>query len=790
MENVAEQRRVPEAAVWPKLGRLGSFYMGEVIALAAFVLLLGLREPSGTTDGWLRFIVLVVPLMFAELLPAATNGRYTSRPAVAFFAAGVILLGSPWLEMLVIAWTTGEAVRSARPWQAIVLDGAVFLVATRAASVAQGVFTTALVVPFLPASVLPALVATATLLVVARLLFRVHTVLATGGVQVLSLALTDETLFAELGLGCVGVTFAFLWLSNPWLASFAFLPIVPVSRGLKVTALEEEASLEPKTLLLNVRAFNRLAEKERARAERKKGSCALLVADLDYLRDVNNKHGHLAGDLVLQRVARVIRSSLPERAFASRFGGEEFCVLVPDADATEGLQVAETIRQRVADELVFLPTSGEAISITISLGVATYPYNSADLRGVMADADAAVYRAKMGGRNRVCVAFLHDKTVTADQIKLFDPGARKASPRAAAGVAKAPSALPRAQRNARARIADAYAYLVAFAGPALAILAIIRHPIAAPWEGLFAITALAVVAEGLAIDGREEKQVSPSFVALLAGVLLYGVPAAVVAACGIALARTLANRGGARNFAFTFGALTIAGTASALAFSLFGRPLAFALIVPALLPALIAGMAGYLIHATLCAVAVGLDTGRAVVRVWQDLFRWLVGYYLLMSVLATLLAAAYASFGLAALIAFSIPVLAMRYAFKQYLDRTSESEAELAKANNHLRSTYENTLLALVAALDARDHDTEGHSQRVAGYAVKIGETMGLDADALTNLRLGALLHDIGKIGLPDAILRKCGPLNEGEWSYMRDHPSTGFTILQGIEFLGGPSQV
>jgi putative nucleotidyltransferase with HDIG domain len=135
-------------------------------------------------------------------------------------------------------------------------------------------------------------------------------------------------------------------------------------------------------------------------------------------------------------------------------------------------------------------------------------------------------------------------------------------------------------------------------------------------------------------------------------------------------------------------------------------------------------------------------------------------------------------------------VFSMRYAFKQYMDRSSQSEAALNKANQHLRSTYENTLLALVAALDARDHETEGHSERVANYAVRIGEKMGLEGEDLTNLRLGALLHDIGKIGLPDSVLRKNGPLTENEWRQMRLHPRTGFTILQGIEFLGAPSQI
>ncbi len=93
-------------------------------------------------------------------------------------------------------------------------------------------------------------------------------------------------------------------------------------------------------------------------------------------------------------------------------------------------------------------------------------------------------------------------------------------------------------------------------------------------------------------------------------------------------------------------------------------------------------------------------------------------------------------------------------------------------------------MIALTQALDARDHDTEGHSQRVTVLALKIGKEMGMDETALNSMRLGALLHDVGKIGIPDAILHKPGPLDEREWELMRQHPQIGYDILRGIKFL------
>lgn len=112
--------------------------------------------------------------------------------------------------------------------------------------------------------------------------------------------------------------------------------------------------------------------------------------------------------------------------------------------------------------------------------------------------------------------------------------------------------------------------------------------------------------------------------------------------------------------------------------------------------------------------------------------------------------------------------------------------ALLARAHmaDELEKTSATTLIALTRALDARDQDTEGHSKRVADLAVEIGREMGQEDAVLPPLRLAALLHDIGKIGIPDAILHKPGPLDEQEWAIMHKHPQTGYDILQNIPYL------
>lgn len=111
---------------------------------------------------------------------------------------------------------------------------------------------------------------------------------------------------------------------------------------------------------------------------------------------------------------------------------------------------------------------------------------------------------------------------------------------------------------------------------------------------------------------------------------------------------------------------------------------------------------------------------------------------------------------------------------------------ENAQLFNDLSMSYEQTLEALVTALDARERETEQHTRRVVLYSMALAKKTGLSDEELIEIRRGALMHDIGKIWVPDAILQKPGPLTEEEWVVMRRHPEEGLRILQGIIFFEG----
>ncbi|MDQ3806510.1 MAG: response regulator [Acidobacteriota bacterium] len=115
---------------------------------------------------------------------------------------------------------------------------------------------------------------------------------------------------------------------------------------------------------------------------------------------------------------------------------------------------------------------------------------------------------------------------------------------------------------------------------------------------------------------------------------------------------------------------------------------------------------------------------------------------------------------------------------------------ELDGALRSVERSYRMTLEALTAALETRDAETRGHSERVVNFSLRLGREMGLDREQLRSLEFGSLLHDIGKIGVPDAILRKPAALTEAEWMKMREHPRHGARILRGIEFLEGAARV
>ncbi len=147
--------------------------------------------------------------------------------------------------------------------------------------------------------------------------------------------------------------------------------------------------------------------------------CAVLFADLDHFKHVNDTWGHRAGDAILREVAGRLRAVLRLDDFVGRYGGEEFAIILPETDLSQAVQIAERLRLAIAQEpCIWQAEDGEtnvAIAVTASIGVALYGLHGMSREELVTQADAAMYLAKRGGRNRVCIADVTDEPMAVAQ---------------------------------------------------------------------------------------------------------------------------------------------------------------------------------------------------------------------------------------------------------------------------------------------------------------------------------------------------------------------------------------
>jgi diguanylate cyclase (GGDEF)-like protein len=164
-------------------------------------------------------------------------------------------------------------------------------------------------------------------------------------------------------------------------------------------SMEALATLDTLTGLPNRRSFDLLAGQALQEAQRDNTSLVALLIDLDHFKVLNDTHGHLAGDEVLRQFANVLQGSLRQSDILCRWGGEEFIVLLREADGRQAFDVAEKIRRRT-EQLTF-SYNDQPLRLTTSIGLSSLQRDDT-LHTLLTRADHALYRAKQGGRNRVC----------------------------------------------------------------------------------------------------------------------------------------------------------------------------------------------------------------------------------------------------------------------------------------------------------------------------------------------------------------------------------------------------
>ena len=365
-----------------------------VVVLATVTLVAALGQPVPVERGdWIAFGVLLPLAAIAHLLGADRTKHQGSQLSLAPIFAAVLILPPSLTTLLIALAVIPESLRRRTDWYILVFN-VCNLVAP--ALLARAVFDA------VESSASAGWTVGAGLAIVAFLILH-YGLLATvlrlaRGVKAADTVRLDCVLI-DAGLLSLGAIAAALWTDYPGLVGLTLLPLALAYRSLAIPALVEATRIEPKTGLYNLRHLEAALGQELGRAGRFDRPIAILMIDVDQLREINTAAGHMAGDRALVGVAGALKQATREYDVAARFGGDEFCVLLPETDLDGAMVVAERIRALVEE------TSGpESVPVTVSIGVVSHRGAGVTAEQLLAVADQAAYQAKASGRNAIAAA--------------------------------------------------------------------------------------------------------------------------------------------------------------------------------------------------------------------------------------------------------------------------------------------------------------------------------------------------------------------------------------------------
>ena len=608
------------------------------------------------------------------------------------------------------------------------------------------------------------------------------------GIPIMSVPTFSSTaLFGDGLTGVLGVTIAGLWGAKPVLLALLPLVLIIAHRMTRTAHLAELAQVDTKTGLHNSRHFETALEEELAHSLRVGRPLSLLFADLDHFKKVNDQYGHAAGDQVLRTLSSILTNSVRKGDIVARFGGEEFVVLLPGTEGNEAGYLAERIRAAVEEQAITLD-DGRTIRCTVSIGVAACPTDGKDVATLLKASDMAMYRAKL---TRNAVARAQDMSPEpADAAAVVD-GGEEAPPAGRAAAPIAPVATPPPPRSSL--LAPAMLWLTVTSGVLAISWSVVQVALTSAWLELLPFLGVAVLAELLKIQVYESSKQRLSLSFSNAAVLA-AVTAAPYIAIPVALAAGLMHVivGRQRQMdkvLFTLTNLPLSAAAAAWVYGAL-RPEEGGYTAGHVAAALAAALIYYIANVGVVSAMISLHSGRRLLDVVRESF-WFAPTNILLGLTGAFVGGAHDQLGLTGVIMFIVPVLVMRFTLSFYASRTQRHIETLQAAKAEVEATHhekEEMLRKLIETvaliIDARDNSVSGHSRRVAKFAVAIGKELRMDATELAVLHTAGLFHDLGKVGIPEAILHKPSKLTADEYTVIKEHAALGQRILSEVPQL------
>jgi diguanylate cyclase (GGDEF)-like protein/putative nucleotidyltransferase with HDIG domain len=790
---------------------IGSIYIGGLIISALALTSVDFSDSSQLQ----KLLVLVVLATFAQLIKAEAPDHQLYHTTLVFQFAGVILLDPIYYILLVIIPHLAEWIRERivdsmhlRDWYLQPFNICVHIITGVLACITytglhdlligQGAWLE----PVFGVTAAVVYVLVNHFLIGLALFFARDVPLRDSGVLELGNLLTDLIMLL------MGFGIAIFWEINFWLIWVAMAPLFLIYRALTIPKLERQAQMDPKTGVWNAGYFTKSLQDELNRAQGLNRPLTIVMADLDFLRNINNSYGHLAGDVVLQGVARILQELAEPYDTVARFGGEEFSILMPETTAEHAFLRVEAMRLAISEAEFEVATYEEPLRATMSFGVAPKYDNNQSATDLVHRADIAVYQAKQGGRNQTYVYhYKRDKNLKIPTVvseitpRNLETSRRSEIPDTLPVTGQQPYTSPahekpgaaeqeRAARSSGLKI-DHYIGLVVTLSIVLA-LPLNYQWTSIDWRGLVIFSVLIFVVELLSIEVYvKDTTVSTAAAPFLGGVLLFGPIAAVIMAPIIAIVVFFKQQSSFDRLIFNTSNHLISGLICAWLLNSTSSSFVDWSFWPQIVTSVVTAALIYLSTTWLLAGAISLNDGSPVGIVWKERFKWLAPYYLALGMVAYAFVFSFEIADLLGIFVVLIPLLMLRFSQKQYIAQTGELVNELRVTNRELRIQAEEItllneelLLTLARSIDLRDPFVMEHSKNVARYAVLTATEMGLSPERIEYIRKAGLLHDIGKLGIPETILFKPTGLSSEEYELIKGHVNIGADLIYGCHSL------